>query len=157
MFKSRLKRLERLYTTSPVYFITTCTFARRRCLDNDPVHRAFVDFSKRASQHRIWVGRYVLMPDHLHLFVAFAPHAPPLSEWMKALKRSLARTLSRARVPAPYWQKGFFDHVLRSEESYNLKWTYVRENPVRAALVWDADEWPYQGEINRLDARVVGR
>ena len=32
-------------------------------------------------------------------------------------------------------QEGFFDHLLRSYESYAQKWEYVRENPVRAGLV----------------------
>jgi hypothetical protein len=32
----------------------------------------------------------------------------------------------------PIWQREFFDHLLRSEESYDQKWNYVRENPVRA-------------------------
>jgi len=51
---------------------------------------------------------------------------------------------------APIWQAEFFDHVLRSAESYSLKWEYVRENPVRAGLVERADDWPWQGEIERL-------
>jgi len=47
----------------------------------------------------------------------------------------------------PAWQRGFFDHVLRSEESYSQKWEYVRENPVRANLVQYPNDWPYSGEI----------
>jgi hypothetical protein len=46
------------------------------------------------------------------------------------------------------WQKSFFDHVLRSDESAAEKWEYVRQNPVRAGLVASADEWPYAGEIS---------
>jgi hypothetical protein len=50
----------------------------------------------------------------------------------------------------PFWQKRFFDHVMRSAESYEQKWTYVRDNPVRAGLVGRAEDWPYQGEIHHL-------
>jgi putative transposase len=153
MFKPRLRRLDWVYTPSPLYFLTACTLGRRKCLDNDPVHQCFIAFASRATQQGVWVGRYVLMPDHLHIFAAFAPQALTLSDWMKALKRTLAKTLRQAQVPPPHWQKGFFDHVLRSEESYHLKWAYVRENPVRAGLVSRADRWPYQGEIHSLDAR----
>ncbi len=39
---------------------------------------------------------------------------------------------------------------MRSDESYEEKWLYVRNNPVRAGLVNHADEWPYQGELNVL-------
>ena len=43
--------------------------------------------------------------------------------------------------------RGFFDHLLRSEESYAQKWDYVRENPVRAQLVERVEDWPYAGEL----------
>jgi REP element-mobilizing transposase RayT len=51
---------------------------------------------------------------------------------------------------APHWQKTFFDHVVRSEASYEDKWIYVQQNPVRAGLVAEARDWPYQGELNRV-------
>jgi hypothetical protein len=47
--------------------------------------------------------------------------------------------------------EGFFDHLIRSSESYAEKWEYVRENPVRAGLVTSADDWPWQGEIEYLE------
>jgi hypothetical protein len=49
---------------------------------------------------------------------------------------------------APAWQPEFFDHLLRSNESKREKWTYVRENPVRAGLVIVAEDWPYAGSID---------
>jgi REP element-mobilizing transposase RayT len=73
---------------------------------------------------------------------------------MQALKRTLAKHWSAEGVQGPHWQKGFFDHVLRSEESYEEKWRYVRQNPVRAGLIKRPEEWPYQGEIHRLTVRV---
>ena len=48
-------------------------------------------------------------------------------------------------------EEGFFDHVLRSNESYSQKWNYVRENPVRSGLVKSVADWPYQGEIVYID------
>jgi putative transposase len=48
-------------------------------------------------------------------------------------------------------QPGFFDHILRSEESYGQKWEYVRDNPVRARLVREWEDWPHQGEIVIID------
>ena len=120
------------------------------------------------------------MPDHLHLFVAFGEEyesalveaqvrrsqtgatgvaavcsrrLSPLSEWMKSLKNYLSKTLRGMNEPAPHWQKGFFDHVLRSQESYSAKWLYVAENPVRKRLVTHPEDWPYRGEIHPLEAR----
>jgi len=36
---------------------------------------------------------------------------------------------------ASFWQPGFNDHLLRSDENYAEKWEYVFQNPVRAGLV----------------------
>ena len=87
------------------------------------------------------------MPDHFHAFVGFDDQKIQLAAWMKSLKNTLSKTLRVAGIVGPHWQKGFFDHVLRNEESYEEKWHYVRENPVRAGLVKDREEWPFWGEI----------
>jgi len=89
------------------------------------------------------------MPDHVHLFVC-GPHHFLLAEWMKGLKRRISNA-SRANSTRLRWQPGFFDHLIRNDESYAEKWNYVRENPVRAGLVTSGDDWPYQGEIVYID------
>src|SRR5262249_23976850 len=70
-----------------------------------------------------------------------------LSAWMKSLKNRLSKTLRLNGITGPHWQKGFFDHLLRSEESYEQKWHYVRENPVRHGLVKNWQDWPFWGAI----------
>lgn len=113
----------------------------------DHVHNSFVKFGQRAHiDFGIAVGRYVILPDHLHLFVAL-PDGVKLSDWIGTLKRGVARAINVAGSSDPVWQRGFFDHVLRSSESYSQKWHYVRENPVRAGLASRADDWRYSGEI----------
>ena|GEM_PF-418655 len=231
----RLKRLDRLFVSHPLYFVTACTEDRKPILANAKVHEDLRRFCEAGMGRGVFVGKYVLMPDHLHLFVAFgdeyeaalvaarlrrsqtdatggvgrsqtdalagvgvggsqtdalgvgrsqtdavagvggsqidatnvrrdngAPVAAvcdrrfsPLSEWMKSLKNSLSKTLRGMNIPAPHWQKGFFEHVMRSEESYPEKWLYVAENPVRKHLVARPEDWAYQGEIYPLQARVT--
>lgn len=48
------------------------------------------------------------------------------------------------------WQRSSWDTQLRRAESYDSKWEYVVNNPVRASLVEIAADWPYQGEVHRL-------
>jgi putative transposase len=100
--------------------------------------------------HGVWVGRYVLMPDHLHLFAGFGPTSTSLPKWVKALKNMMSKNFTAAGIRAPHWEKGYFDRVIRSEESYEKKWHYVRANPVRKGLVLSAENWPYSGEIHEL-------
>ena len=144
------QRLRWLFTEYPIYYITACTHNRRRILDRPDVHDTLIQFGLRATEHGVWVGRYVIMPDHIHLFAGFEPGSIALSAWMKSLKNAISKTLKGATFPGPHWQKGFFDHVIRSEESYEQKWVYVRDNPVRAGLVRSAEDWPYAGEIAKF-------
>jgi putative transposase len=166
-----------LRISHPIYFVTACTARRSHILACDKIHKTFREFCENGLSHGVFVGKYVLMPDHLHLFVTFGlehesalakncraqtdlPAGAPvaavydrrsvLSEWMKTLKNSLSKTFRQMRIPSPHWQKGFFDHVMRSEESYSEKSLYVAENPIRKRLVKRMEDWPYQGEIYPL-------
>ena len=144
----RLKRLEWVYTEAPVYFVTAGTHDRRAILANPATHSAFVNFGRAAKDHGVLVGRYVLMPDHLHLFACILPGPASLSGWMKSLKNSLSKHWRNAGIEAPHCQKGFVDHLLRNHESEAEKWLYVRENPVRGGLCDRAEAWPFAGEIH---------
>jgi hypothetical protein len=48
------------------------------------------------------------------------------------------------------FQSRGWHHRLRREESYQDKWRYVQENPVRDSLVSRSCDWPYQGTIHQL-------
>ena len=150
---ARLRRLSMLYVRAPIYFVTACTCARKNILATAAVHEAFIKFGQGGPDLGAWIGSYVLIPDHLHLFVALDDRKLTLVRWMKSLKNTLSKTLRSQGVPAPHWQKGFFDHVMRSGDSYSQKWDYVRENPVRAGLVSSWEKWPFRGEIFPLEYR----
>ena len=113
---------------------------------NEEVHQIFVTYCARGLSLGAGVGRYVLMPDHIHLFVRLSSDLS-LSQWVRNLKRGISRGILEH---APHWQEGFFDHLLRGKDSYSQKWEYVRQNPVRAGLAASYDNWLYQGEIVRL-------
>ncbi len=148
-FFRRPLRLDRLYSTHrPFYFVTFNTSGRGQMLARSEIHEAFRTFALRAyDQYDVAVGRYVLMPDHVHLFVALPPEGITLSNWLQSLRSVLGKELLRVGYQKPHWQEGFFDHVLRSSESYSEKWKYVRMNPVRADFCAEPEQWPYQGEI----------
>jgi REP element-mobilizing transposase RayT len=122
-------------------------------LATEAVHEGFVEFAKHGSKHGAWIGAYVLMPNHLHFFVMIDGEQVKLATWMKSLKNELSKTLRSASVLAPHWQKGFFDHILCSVESYSQKWAYVRENPVRGGFVKEWEDWSFCGEIFLLEYR----
>jgi REP element-mobilizing transposase RayT len=133
-----------------LFFLTLCTAKRRHVLNNPAAHEAFLSFCRLSPEKAaVWVGRYVLMPDHIHVFVS-AEGSSRLSRWVGSLKMFLSKTWRRAGDQGPFWQEGFFDHVMRSGESYAAKWCYVAQNPVRAGLAAREDAWPFAGEIEVL-------
>jgi len=77
----------------------------------------------------------------------FASGAARLGRTVAALKAAITKALRAGQAELDVWQDGFFDHLLRSAESYAEKWHYVRNNPVRAGLVATPETWTFQGEI----------
>ena len=147
----RPPRLRRLFDNArPFYFITLNTYKRQTLLARDEVNEVFCTFSARAQEHDVAVGRYVIMPDHVHLFAAFPIVGITLPSWVQSLRNVIGKRLLELGISKPHWQEGFFDHLLRSHESYSQKWDYVRMNPVRAGLCKTPEAWPYQGEIVRI-------
>jgi REP element-mobilizing transposase RayT len=131
-----------------VVFLTVCTKGKKPILANDEIHTPLRE--SWCEAHSWIVGRYVLMPDHLHLFCSPAtPQSAPLQQWVSCWKSHAARNWPKSEN-APVWQRDFSDTQLRRVESYDEKWRYVVENPVRAGLVARAADWSYQGEMNAL-------
>ncbi|HEX4639698.1 MAG TPA: transposase [Chthoniobacterales bacterium] len=137
------------FNTSTIIFLTVCTKNRKPILANDSSH----ELLKKAWRTRpAWlVGRYVIMPDHVHLFCAPArPDSLPLTDWVEFWKSHVARNWF-ARSQVPIWQRHFWDTQLRRGENYDGKWEYVLQNPVRAGLTRPDEDWTFQGELNVLD------
>jgi len=147
-----LRRLDRVWIEPPIYFLTTCTQGRRRILTHAKAADVLIEEWRQASTRLRWaIGRYVIMPDHVHFFSSPVDSTRSLSEFMQRWKQwTSKRIVHEVGLEGPVWQAEFFDHLLRSAESYEQKWNYVRENPVRAGLVAVADDWSWQGEVARL-------
>jgi REP element-mobilizing transposase RayT len=142
----RQRRLGRIFESAPVYYLTFCTEGRARVLANDAVMKRVRGFvSDSFQRYGVYVDCHVLMPDHIHLLAIIAPESKTtLGKWVKAFKAMVGSREFK-------WQAGYFDHVLRSDESRSEKWEYIRMNPVRAGLVEDPEDWPYAQRFNRFD------
>ena len=140
------------FSKQPLLFITTCTAGRRPLLATIPAHEILkILWMKSAAVDGWFVGHYVLMPDHVHLFAMPRLEAKPLAGWMKAWKSVSARRIAAAsKVTPPIWQNDYFDHFIRSASAYAEKWKYVQQNPVRKELRLRPEDWPYFGTLHDL-------
>ena len=132
---------------SDIVFITVNTSRRKPILAKPDAVEALFDAWRGADT---WlVGRYVIMPDHIHFFCAPRDVSVSLKRWMKYWKSPVSLSWPRP-YEQPVWQLDFWDTQLRRGESYSEKWDYVWSNPVRKGLVAKPEDWPYAGEIHVL-------
>ena len=128
-----------------IVFDTVCTKDRSPWLACDEVHQILVEVWTDATA---WLmGRYMIMPDHIHYFAGYRDGVVEFKDWVKYWKSQFSKKYKRSECR---WQSNEFDHRVRSGASYEQKWQYVRENPKRHGLVERPEDWPYQGEIHVL-------
>ena len=124
--------------------VTVCTKNRKRWLANESVHKLLVDVWVKAD---LWlVGRYVIMPDHIHLFAVENGNVP-FDNWVRYWKSQFTK---RHGNKDHRWQIDHWDRRVRSPLGYEDAWNYIYWNPVRAGLVSEPDQWPFSGMIYDL-------
>ena len=119
-------------------FITLCH--KRRGIhhfDNPDAWQALLDACIHAKNVGRWNPMLLLaMPDHLHV-IAKISRNPDITHVLGELKRDYSHRLHTE------WQKGGFDHRIRSYEHYLEKSDYILMNPIRAGFILKPSEWPY--------------
>ena len=134
---------------SSIIFVTVCTKDRKAIFANEAAHGLLVE--KWQDADHFLVGRYVIIPDHVHFFACPSnPEHSDVRRWIAYWKRLVTQAWPKPR-DLPLWQKQAWDRQLRSGESYSEKWDYVRANPVRHGLATNAGDWIYQGELNEFE------
>jgi len=85
---------------------------------------------------------FVVMPNHVH--VLLEPKVP-LARITHGIKGVSARLANRilGRSGRPFWQDESFDRWLRDEAEFRRTVRYIENNPVRAGLVQNPEDWPW--------------
>ncbi len=140
--------VKELSNRSNIVFVTICSKNRKSIFACEDVH-SLMSESWQTAGHWL-VGKYVIMPDHVHFFCAPGiVEYPSLKQWVKFWKTLVSRKWPRLEEQ-PVWQDNFWDTQLRCGDNYSAKWEYVRNNPVRTGLVDKPADWPFAGELNTL-------
>ena len=106
-----LRRLDRVWIETPIYFVTSCTRNRRAYLACETAAAVLQDEWQNAQRRHGWlIGRYVVMPEHVHFFCAPEYDAKPLSKFMGFWKEWTSKRIEKAlRLTDRLWQEEFFD------------------------------------------------
>jgi REP element-mobilizing transposase RayT len=116
-------------------------------------------FLNRHQQlYTLWA--YVVMANHVHVFVQpklISPldesgrHYVPLSEITKRVKGYTSREANKLleRTGEAFWQIESFDHWARDEAEFSRIVSYIEQNPVKAGLASQPEDWPWSSARER--------
>jgi putative transposase len=154
-----LRRTSRLrefsYIGPQAYFLTVCTHRRQKAFTIDSfAHDAREKLLRTAAAHGFALPAYCLMPDHVHLLAEGEREDSRLETFVRSWNTQTGFAWRR-RHGGPLWQVGYYDHVLRGDESVLAVARYVVLNPVRAGLVMAPEEWPWTGSTRHTIGQIL--
>ena len=150
--KNRSLRLKGFdYSTPGVYFLTLCSWKGKNVFYDPKLAKEIVNCLEDCSrQFGYKVYSYCLMPNHLHLLTSVSEGARSVSQYVQAFKSLSTRLFWRSFGKGKLWQRGFYDHIIRKEESLVEITKYILANPVRKGLSDTTDEYPYLGMLDEI-------
>ena len=146
------------YSQNGYYFITLCVLDNQELLGKvvgDDAHIVpptvvYSEYGRIVEKHiknvdssydDIIVANYIIMPNHVHMIIVLQkmPHnenlgtmwaSSPTSARIPTIIRTL-KTLVAKECGLSFWQRSYHDHVIRTEQKYNIIWKYIDENPLK--------------------------
>lgn len=105
------------------------------CVLRDPANANIVaDSFHEFDEKRYLLTDFVVMPNHIHLLVAFLDDDSMLSN-CEGWKRYTARKINKnLKAKGRFWQQDGFDHLVRSESQFEHYRRYIANNPEKAGL-----------------------
>ncbi len=146
------------YATAATYFVTACTHGRKPLFGKieydkeGSANQAFlmptaigaicleeIDRLAQTDRHGKIIAS-VVMPNHVHILleVQDAERSEQPTESLTSIVARLKRGVThRARKESPevkIWQRGFHDHIVRSDADFARIYEYIENNPIRWAI-----------------------
>ena len=143
--------------------MTVCTRERQPFFDEPGIRQIAEQCWRSVPEHCAFVtlDEWVLMPNHLHAvlfieerpgrgvqlnaptardpdsrFSVISPRAGSLGLVVRTYKASVTARCRKEGFDHFGWQRNYYDHIVRDDESLNRIREYVINNP----LVWELDE-----------------
>ena len=133
------------YSSAGAYYVTTCVYERKPLLEKEEL-RTILENMWQALPQRfpgISLDVFAIMPDHAHFILCLEPEGenpPTLAQIVGAYKSLTARAaLAYLRsegyaCPKHFWQRDYYEHVIRSEWELEQKRIYILNNPIKEQL-----------------------
>ena len=147
-----------------VFFLTICAYDKQPHFSKSEITEIITsELEYRRQKREIRLFCYCLMPDHLHLLISFddayakkigAFGERALQNWVSIFKRYTSRIVYQKCGISPLWQKNFYDHVVRNDESLIGICEYILNNPVRRGITSSWEEYRYSKTVDPLAMQI---
>ena len=151
-----MPQYRRAYCEGGTYFFTVVTHERRRFFTEararECLRIACIDARQKLAFR---LSAVCLMPDHLHTIWMLPEDDDDFSGRWSLIKSQFSmsyreqggdegqRNASRIRKrERGYWQRRFWEHLIRDDDDFRRHMDYVHYNPVKHKLVARPYEWP---------------
>ena len=94
------------------------------------------------AERRLLLHEFVVMPNHFHLLLSIPPGAT-LERALQCIKGGFSHEARQRLGPCEIWQTSFVDRRVGDAAEYARFREYIRQNPVRAGLVEQAQQYRY--------------
>ncbi|HKV48790.1 MAG TPA: transposase [Candidatus Acidoferrales bacterium] len=146
MQNRKVTRLDRtIYIGCGSFFVTICCAARRTLFASPDIAEWIIShLHSTAGAYRYRLHAWCVMPDHVHVLAEGTDTACNFLLFIRQFKLRASREWP-AQSDGQLWQKGFYDHVVRTNDELSRIAAYIWMNPVRKGLCDDPRTFPFSG------------
>jgi putative transposase len=146
-WKRKRNRFEReAYLGARSYFVTAATRDRYAAfVEVDVVSMCLQILEDAALKCGFSLLAFCFMPNHFHLLVEGSDDSD-LAKFMKSFKQRSSHAY-RQMTGQTLWQKSYYDHIIRNEDDKRESFLYILQNPLRAGLVENIEDYPFLGGV----------
>ncbi len=138
-------RYLRLYVPNTIVFITQVVQDRKPVFrDAEQVAHLRAIFHLAKEKYPFQMLAYVFLPDHFHILIkpaAGVTHSQIMHSVKPNFTRTYKHTLHLDGTTLQFWQRRYWDHVIRNEDDLERHLDYIHYNPVRHGYVARPEAW----------------
>jgi len=131
------------------FFITAVTANRRPLFSVESNAQLLITIlEENQTKGRFRLHAYVVMTNHVHLLLTPAPDVS-LEKAVQYIKGNFS---FRIKSRSPVWQPSFTSRRVKDVQDHNVHLQYIHQNPIRAGLCSQAEEFPYSSASRFIPA-----
>ena len=166
-----LRGREKLTEESFFFVTTTVVDFENVFIDVQCCNALISNVKHYQKQYKFDILAYVIMPSHFHWIVKVDKTKGTISDIMRDIKKysawdimEIIENLQRTDLikifekhaidykdrKRKFWKKRFDDQVVRDQRMFSIKLNYIHNNPVKAGIVYRAEDYIYSSARNYI-------